>query len=177
MSKESPNRLRVTQLLEAIRGQEWQQYDPSFTRRIQAVVTEARSREKLPPRMLSKPSYSLEAHAITSFNFFSGHIQRVLAGEHLGDSLMKELMIESSKNLHQWLRLRSTLEHQHYTMITHLVGSVVPQREVAPLRPLSYEMTVEALSDLDLSYTPPLGSPWDLVQIGAQDWSRAVHSR
>jgi NADPH-dependent 2,4-dienoyl-CoA reductase/sulfur reductase-like enzyme len=42
---------------------------------------------------------------------------------------------------------------------------------------LFHEMTVEALSDLDLSYTPPLGSPWDLVQIGAQDWSRAVHSR
>jgi NADPH-dependent 2,4-dienoyl-CoA reductase/sulfur reductase-like enzyme len=31
----------------------------------------------------------------------------------------------------------------------------------------------EALSDLDLSYTPPLGSPWDLVQMGAQDWGRS----
>ena len=33
-------------------------------------------------------------------------------------------------------------------------------------------MTVEALSDLDLSYTPPLGSPWDAVQMGAQAWTR-----
>jgi NADPH-dependent 2,4-dienoyl-CoA reductase/sulfur reductase-like enzyme len=31
-------------------------------------------------------------------------------------------------------------------------------------------MTVDALSDLDLSYTPPLGSPWEAVQIGAQAW-------
>ena len=31
-------------------------------------------------------------------------------------------------------------------------------------------MTVDAVSDLDLSYTPPLGSPWDAVQIGAQAW-------
>jgi NADPH-dependent 2,4-dienoyl-CoA reductase/sulfur reductase-like enzyme len=31
-------------------------------------------------------------------------------------------------------------------------------------------MTVEGVSDLDLSYTPPLGSPWDAVQIGAQAW-------
>jgi NADPH-dependent 2,4-dienoyl-CoA reductase/sulfur reductase-like enzyme len=38
---------------------------------------------------------------------------------------------------------------------------------------LFHAMTVEALSDLDLSYTPPLGSPWDLVQLGAQEWSRA----
>jgi NADPH-dependent 2,4-dienoyl-CoA reductase/sulfur reductase-like enzyme len=38
-------------------------------------------------------------------------------------------------------------------------------------------MTVEAVSDLDLSYTPPLGSPWDAVQIGAQAWTRAVHRR
>lgn len=33
-------------------------------------------------------------------------------------------------------------------------------------------MTVDALSDLDLSYTPPLGSPWDAVQVAAQNWVR-----
>jgi NADPH-dependent 2,4-dienoyl-CoA reductase/sulfur reductase-like enzyme len=32
-------------------------------------------------------------------------------------------------------------------------------------------MTVEAVSDLDLSYTPPLGSPWDAVQVAAQAWT------
>ena len=37
-----------------------------------------------------------------------------------------------------------------------------------------HSMTVEAVSDLDLSYTPPLGSPWDAVQIGAQAWTRAI---
>ena len=35
-------------------------------------------------------------------------------------------------------------------------------------------MTVDGVSDLDLSYTPPLGSPWDAVQIGAQAWVRAT---
>ncbi len=35
------------------------------------------------------------------------------------------------------------------------------------------EMTVEAMSDLDLSYTPPLGSPWDAMQVGAQAWVKA----
>ena len=33
-------------------------------------------------------------------------------------------------------------------------------------------MTVDEVSDLDLSYTPPLGSPWDAVQLGAQAWAR-----
>ena len=32
-------------------------------------------------------------------------------------------------------------------------------------------MTVEAISDLDLSYTHPLGSPWDVVQMACQAWS------
>jgi NADPH-dependent 2,4-dienoyl-CoA reductase/sulfur reductase-like enzyme len=36
-----------------------------------------------------------------------------------------------------------------------------------------HHMTVDALSDLDLSYTPPLGSPWEAVQMGAQAWVRA----
>jgi NADPH-dependent 2,4-dienoyl-CoA reductase/sulfur reductase-like enzyme len=33
-------------------------------------------------------------------------------------------------------------------------------------------MTIDGLSDLDLSYTPPLGSPWDAIQMGAQAWAR-----
>jgi NADPH-dependent 2,4-dienoyl-CoA reductase/sulfur reductase-like enzyme len=37
-------------------------------------------------------------------------------------------------------------------------------------------MTVDAISDLDLSYTPPLGSPWDAVQMGAQAWVRQAHA-
>jgi NADPH-dependent 2,4-dienoyl-CoA reductase/sulfur reductase-like enzyme len=35
------------------------------------------------------------------------------------------------------------------------------------------EMLVEQLNDLDLSYTPPLSSPWDPVQIAAQAWCLA----
>jgi NADPH-dependent 2,4-dienoyl-CoA reductase/sulfur reductase-like enzyme len=35
-----------------------------------------------------------------------------------------------------------------------------------------HSMTVEGLSDLDLSYTPPLGSPWEAIQMGAQAWIR-----
>jgi NADPH-dependent 2,4-dienoyl-CoA reductase/sulfur reductase-like enzyme len=33
-------------------------------------------------------------------------------------------------------------------------------------------MTIDAVSDLDLSYTPPLGSPWEAVQMGTQAWVR-----
>ena len=38
-------------------------------------------------------------------------------------------------------------------------------------------MTVDAISDLDLSYTPPLGSPWEAVQMGAQAWVRDTQRR
>ncbi len=37
-----------------------------------------------------------------------------------------------------------------------------------------HHMPVDAVSDLDLSYTPPLGSPWEAVQMGAQAWARAT---
>ncbi|MGW1345648.1 FAD-dependent oxidoreductase [Kribbella sp. NPDC002412] len=33
--------------------------------------------------------------------------------------------------------------------------------------------TVEQLLDLDLAYTPPLGSPWDAIQLAAQHWLAA----
>jgi NADPH-dependent 2,4-dienoyl-CoA reductase/sulfur reductase-like enzyme len=37
---------------------------------------------------------------------------------------------------------------------------------------LFHGMSVEDLNDLDLSYTPPLSSPWDPVQLAAQAWCR-----
>src|ERR1022692_438745 len=36
-----------------------------------------------------------------------------------------------------------------------------------------HSMTVDAVSDLDLSYTPPFGSPWEAIQMGAQAWLQA----
>ena len=36
-------------------------------------------------------------------------------------------------------------------------------------------MTVDSLNELDLSYTPPLGSPWDATQMAAQAWVREHH--
>jgi NADPH-dependent 2,4-dienoyl-CoA reductase/sulfur reductase-like enzyme len=37
-------------------------------------------------------------------------------------------------------------------------------------------MAVDDVGDLDLSYTPPLGSPWEAVQMGTQAWVRQVAS-
>jgi hypothetical protein len=37
-------------------------------------------------------------------------------------------------------------------------------------------MTVDGLSDLDLSYTPPFGSPWDAIQLAAQAWGRQTRA-
>ena len=47
-----------------------------------------------------------------------------------------------------------------------------PSGSTSPPPPSTHGMTVDAVSDLDLSYTPPLGSPWDAVQIAAQAWTR-----
>jgi NADPH-dependent 2,4-dienoyl-CoA reductase/sulfur reductase-like enzyme len=38
------------------------------------------------------------------------------------------------------------------------------------------EMTVDSLSHLDLSYTPPLSSPWDAVQMASQAWMKEALS-
>ena len=37
---------------------------------------------------------------------------------------------------------------------------------------LFHQMAVDDIAALDLSYTPPLGSPWDAVQMAAQTWVR-----
>lgn len=54
-------------------------------------------------------------------------------------------------------------------MIGH-IGTEVSKRIDIFAAALFHGMDVEALNDLDLSYTPPLSSPWDPVQISAQNW-------
>jgi NADPH-dependent 2,4-dienoyl-CoA reductase/sulfur reductase-like enzyme len=39
---------------------------------------------------------------------------------------------------------------------------------------ISYGAAVADIPDLDLSYTPPLSSPWDAVQIAATNWTRSA---
>jgi NADPH-dependent 2,4-dienoyl-CoA reductase/sulfur reductase-like enzyme len=49
----------------------------------------------------------------------------------------------------------------------------IPKRVDVAAAALYHRMTVDALNDLDLSYTPPFGSPWDPLQTAAQEWTRA----
>jgi NADPH-dependent 2,4-dienoyl-CoA reductase/sulfur reductase-like enzyme len=51
-------------------------------------------------------------------------------------------------------------------------GTEVAKRIDTFATAIHHEMTVDAMSELDLSYTPPLGSPWDAVQIASQAWAR-----
>jgi len=55
-------------------------------------------------------------------------------------------------------------------------GAEISKRVDTYATALHHGMTVAAMSDLDLSYTPPLGSPWDAVQIATQAWEREVGS-
>jgi NADPH-dependent 2,4-dienoyl-CoA reductase/sulfur reductase-like enzyme len=53
----------------------------------------------------------------------------------------------------------------------HRYAEIAKRVDVAATA-IFHGMTVDAVSDLDLSYTPPLGSPWEAVQMGAQAWTR-----
>ena len=54
-------------------------------------------------------------------------------------------------------------------LVGHL-GSEIAKRIDIIATAIFNDLTVDAISDLDLSYTPPLGSPWDALQAGAQAW-------
>ncbi len=60
-------------------------------------------------------------------------------------------------------------------LLGHL-GSEVAKRVDIAATAIHNVMTIDELSDLDLSYTPPLGSPWDAVQVGAQEWVRELQA-
>jgi hypothetical protein len=50
-------------------------------------------------------------------------------------------------------------------------GAEVSKRIDVFAAALFHRMTVDEISDFDLSYTPQLSSPWDPVQMASQCWS------
>ena len=58
-------------------------------------------------------------------------------------------------------------------LVGHLQSEIAKRIDI-PATAIFNELTVDAISNLDLSYTPPLGSPWDALQPGAQAWTREV---
>lgn len=49
-------------------------------------------------------------------------------------------------------------------------GAEISKRVDTYATALFHEMTVTEMTELDLAYTPPLGSPWDAVQMATQAW-------
>jgi NADPH-dependent 2,4-dienoyl-CoA reductase/sulfur reductase-like enzyme len=76
----------------------------------------------------------------------------------------------------QQLHIRITGDRPSGQLLgAQLVGdhrAEVAKRIDIPAGALFHHMTVDGLSDLDLSYTPPFGSPWDALQLAAQAWTR-----
>lgn len=58
-------------------------------------------------------------------------------------------------------------------MLAHW-GAEISKRVDIFATALFHQMEVEELSDLDLSYTPPLSSPWDPVQMAAHQWCNTL---
>jgi NADPH-dependent 2,4-dienoyl-CoA reductase/sulfur reductase-like enzyme len=77
------------------------------------------------------------------------------------------------------LRLRITGDRASGRLLgAQLVGDhrgEVAKRIDIPAGALFHAMTVEGLNDLDLSYTPPFGSPWDAVQLAAHAWTNLAN--
>jgi NADPH-dependent 2,4-dienoyl-CoA reductase/sulfur reductase-like enzyme len=70
--------------------------------------------------------------------------------------------------------------HSGQLLGAQLVGdhrAEVAKRIDIPAGALFHHMTVDGLNELDLSYTPPFGSPWDAIQLAAHDWVQQTRTR
>ena len=77
-----------------------------------------------------------------------------------------------------WMRVtgdRPTGRLLGVQLFGHLRSEIAKRIDIAATA-IFHSMTVDAISELDLSYTPPLGSPWDAIQTAAQAWSSRLSS-
>ena len=54
-------------------------------------------------------------------------------------------------------------------LVGHRTSEVSKRADIVATA-LYHGMAVKTLCDLDLSYTPPLSSPWDPLQMAAMEW-------
>jgi protein-tyrosine-phosphatase len=95
---------------------------------------------------------------------------------------MKEIGIDMSR---QRSKSVDAFTGQHFDLVIKLLGAQIVgqwQSEVAKriyvfASALYYGIAVEELNGLDLSYTRPLGSPWDSVQMAAEEWVRSARAQ
>jgi NADPH-dependent 2,4-dienoyl-CoA reductase/sulfur reductase-like enzyme len=78
----------------------------------------------------------------------------------------------------QKMRIRLTGDRSSHRILgAQIVGHVPSEvsKRIDVLAAAIYnDMKVADLSDIDLSYTPPLSSPWDPVQMAAQAWNKKI---
>ena len=72
---------------------------------------------------------------------------------------------------HQWKRVVERITpgraRRAAQLVAHWQAEVAKRADIFATA-LFHGMRVEELNDLDLSYTPPVSSPWDPVQMAAQ---------
>ena len=56
-------------------------------------------------------------------------------------------------------------------LMGHWQGAVAKRVDIFAMA-LYHQMQVADILEIDLSYTPPLGSPWDAVQMAAEQWQK-----
>jgi NADPH-dependent 2,4-dienoyl-CoA reductase/sulfur reductase-like enzyme len=76
----------------------------------------------------------------------------------------------SAHDLHmRWTADRDTARLLGCQIVGHRDGQVAKRIDI-PAAAIFAGVNVDQINDLDLSYTPPFGMPWDALQIGAQAW-------
>jgi NADPH-dependent 2,4-dienoyl-CoA reductase/sulfur reductase-like enzyme len=71
-----------------------------------------------------------------------------------------------------WTADRATRRLLGCQLVGHQTAQIAKRIDV-PATALHAGSTIDCITELDLAYTPPFGSPWDALQIGSQAWTRA----
>jgi NADPH-dependent 2,4-dienoyl-CoA reductase/sulfur reductase-like enzyme len=80
----------------------------------------------------------------------------------------------NAKRMH--IRMTGDRKSHHLlgAQIVGAYGTEVSKRIDIIATAIYNKLTIDDLNQLDLSYTPPLSSPWDPVQMAAQEWMRLL---
>jgi NADPH-dependent 2,4-dienoyl-CoA reductase/sulfur reductase-like enzyme len=108
-----------------------------------------------------------------------------LRGLEASEAGFEPLTIESECHDHKVyypgatkLRIRITADRETHRLLGAQIlgryGAEISKRIDVFATAIFNDMTVDDLNHLDLSYTPPLGSPWDPIQMAAQAWIHGI---
>ncbi len=131
---------------------------PYFVKSLVIPIADAGPSELSSLPVEKHPTFEIQAEVVSELCFLGEEFKKIEDREELHDPAMRTLMIESSRQIKDWLVMRAMLNRKEYSLLVHfwasrlskLPVSVLPEEEIPDFELPLYLKKIKTILDTEL---------------------------